>query len=141
MDDEEMHTTDYYDLRRIFNGTWWATVLAWLRDGPRRPRDLEAVVDGWRFYDRWRETSRGLTHPRVHEALTALTRLGLVDKQEDGTGFGHPVEYGLTEAGKAYLIEMDRQREWLQRYPFVLDQAVAFFHDSTTANERTSRAP
>lgn len=139
MNNEELHTTDYYDLRRALNGTWWTTVLAWLRHGPRRPRDLEAIVDRWRFYDRWRKTARGLTHQRVHEALTALTSLGLVEKCEDGPGFAHAVEYALTEAGKAYLAELDRQRAWMRQYPFIIDNAVEFFHDPHGDGDRERR--
>lgn len=125
--DDELHTTAFYDLHRIFNQAWLTTALAWLRDSPRRPRDLDEIVDGWRFLDRWRDTSRGLTHARVHEALTTLAHLGLVEKHEFGSGFEREAEYRLTEAGKAYLVELDRQREWLRRHPAVLDNAVRHF--------------
>lgn len=129
MHDEMLHT-DFYDLRRVFRGDWQTTVLGWLRDGARRPRDLEAMAENWRFYDRWRQTQRGLALSHVRHALVGLAELGLVERQRDrGHGFEHHVVYQLTPAGEAFLVELDRLRAWLRRHPGVLDDAVRIYHE------------
>lgn len=129
LDGEERHT-DFYDLRRIFNGDWVTTVLAWLRDGARRPRDLEAIADGWHFYDRWRQARRELTRYQIRDALATLTDIGLVEKQRGKTDrFEHQVVYQLTAAGEAYLVELDRQRKWLKGHSGVLDNAVRVYRE------------
>lgn len=129
MQPEDLHT-DFYDLRRVFRGDWQTTVLGWLREGARRPRDLEEMADDWQFYDRWRQTRRGLARSHVRDALAALADIGLVERQRDqGRGFEHHVVYQLTPAGEAFLVELDHLRAWLRQYPDVLDNAVRHYHE------------
>lgn len=129
MREDDLHT-DYYDLGRVFNGDWQTTVLAWLRDGPRRPKDLDAMADRWIIQDRWRQTARRLGHAQIHDALTALTAIDLVEKTQGQThGLERHIEYRLTPAGEEYLVELDRLRQWLKRFPFVLDNALRVYHE------------
>lgn len=50
-----------------------------------------------------------------------------IRNREFGSGFEREAEYRLTETSKAYLVEVDRQREWLRRHPTVLHNAVRHF--------------
>lgn len=129
MADDVLHA-DFYDLRRIFNGDWLTTVLGCLREGARRPRDLEKLADGWQFYDRWKQTHRGLTAFHIRHALATLADLGLVEKRRGpGDEFEHHVSYQLTSAGEDLLVELDSLRLWLARYPRVLDSAVRIYRE------------
>lgn len=128
MHEEQLHT-DFYDLGRIFNMDWMTTVLVWLRDGPQRPRDLEEFADDWEFYDRWKQAWRALTRYHIRNALAALVDVGLVEKQRSQSGrFEHQVEYSLTAAGEALLVELEHLRVWLRQHPSVLDDAVHLYH-------------
>lgn len=121
-------TTDLYHLNRIRRHDWDTTIMALLRHGPRRPGDVVAAAVGWRFYDPWEGRIRKLAESRIREALSTLVKLGLAEKDLT-TRSGRDLQYKLTPAGAEYIAVMEREREWLARYPNVLDNAVCAFRD------------
>jgi DNA-binding HxlR family transcriptional regulator len=121
-------TTDLYHLNRIRRHDWDTTIMALLQHGPRRPGDVVAAAVGWRFYDPWEGRIRKLAESRVREALSTLVKLGLAEKDMN-TRSGRDLQYKLTPAGADYIAVMEFEREWLARYPNVLDNAVCAFRD------------
>lgn len=126
--DDEQLATELYDIRKLFRGDWYTTVLAMLRHGPRRPAELDAATDHWAFYDRWTQTTRRIGHAQIAEALHALTAMGLVERRELAGGFQRYVEYSLTLEGEECLPAFDHLRHWLRRHPTVLNRAVRHYH-------------
>lgn len=127
---DDDHSTEYYDLRKLFRGDWYTSVLAMLRHGPRRPAELDKAANSQAVYDRWSQATRRIGHAQIAEALHALTAMGLIQRRELAGGFHRSVEYSLTPAGEECLAAMDHLRHWLRRHPSVLDRAVDHYRQT-----------
>lgn len=114
---------DTYNIGKLFHGNWDLAVLALLRDGPRRPRDLARMAADWPFRDRWNGTKATLNPSRITEALRVLTEVGLVYKTTISEGWDRSVEYGLTEAGVDLLPVLESMQAWLRRHVELFENA------------------
>lgn len=116
---------DTYNVGKLFGGRWDLTVLALLRDGPYRPRDLVRMVAGLPFRDHWSRTETSLSQARITETLRVLTQEGLVRRTRIAEGWDRAVEYSLTDASADLLPVLERLQTWLRSHPELFDNAGA----------------
>lgn len=128
---------DNYHISKMFGGQWDMTVLALLRGGPLRPRDLARMVSGARFHDRWHKTETKLSPARITETLRVLTEVGLVRRTALSDGWDRAVEYSLTPAGEDLLPVLEQAQSWLRRHAELFERE----HRGVSSHRRANKQP
>ncbi|MGH4033605.1 winged helix-turn-helix transcriptional regulator [Actinomycetota bacterium Odt1-20B] len=108
----------------LLSNTWNAVVLWALRDGPRRPVELQERIGGI--------SSKVLT-----ETLRRLQFNGLVDRQEVPAAPSR-VEYQLTALGRTLLAPIDAVGAWAFEYG---DKVMAAQEAACVPAPRSPRPP
>jgi DNA-binding HxlR family transcriptional regulator len=113
----------WYDARALLAAEWAPAIVVTLLDGPRSYKETLTAAQESNPSRRW--TDR---HARLHESilsrtLRAMTRDGLLERQEDATTFPPTVRYRLTDDCRTLLETLAPMADWARAHQPMIDQA------------------
>ncbi|WP_233358871.1 winged helix-turn-helix transcriptional regulator [Thermomonospora amylolytica] len=103
----------------LFASTWMPVVVYALREGPKRPGQLQAAIGG-------------ISQKVLTQTLRRMERAGLVSRHRYAEAPPR-VEYELTEPGRDLLVPIYALGEWAHRHA---DTVVTALGDAESVEER-----
>lgn len=125
MADDEAFLSKVYDMLHIFGDKWTIPVMVALSDGPLRPSEILARVNGYRIDENWPDRHAVLHDSILARSLTRMTAIGLLSRTSVEL-FPPKVLYALESPATDFLELLRQTFGWPGQYSEVVSRAQVF---------------